>query len=71
MAVFEVSGVWAKAGKDNKPVWLHAREVGDDEIMIDATYSGASMTVEQARRFAAQLYRLARRVEKRNEGTTK
>jgi len=69
MAVFEMSGVWA--GEGAKKGWVQARETDESNITIDATYVNVSMTTEQARRFAAQLYRLARRVEKRNEGTTK
>jgi hypothetical protein len=65
--VFEVAGVWANGG--DKDHWVDLREVGDG-VALQPVYVTPVLKPVQARRLARQLYRLARRVEKRKGTTT-
>lgn len=47
--------------------WVVLKEL-DGGVQLHAGSYGSILTVSQARRLAQQLYRLARRIEKRQEG---
>lgn len=64
--VREIAGVHATGSATKPDVWLRLSEQ-DGTVSLDSTYADAYLTVAQARKLARQLYRLARRVEKRKE----
>ncbi len=64
--VFEMSGVRASGHDKESDVWLQLCELGET-VWLKETYKGAYLTVDEARKLARQLYRLARRIEKRKE----
>lgn len=72
-AVFEGSRVWATGNSDNPGIWVTTNEMGADRvrIVVEKGYSAmpADMTIAETRTLARQLYRLARRVEKRMDAT--
>ena len=68
-SVCEMAGVYGDASSQEKyQDWVVLKEISTG-VCISATTHGVTMSPSQARRLAQQLYKLARRVEKRQEVT--
>jgi hypothetical protein len=63
----EVAGVRCSTEKGWTTIIVH--EAYGDRISLDANYHERFMTPPQARHLAGRLYRLARRIDKRAEGS--
>lgn len=67
-SVREMLGVYGNASSDaSYQKWVEMKEL-DGGVHIASGSFGSVLSVSQARRLAQQLYRLARRIEKRQEG---
>ncbi len=63
-------GIKVSAWYNKQVGWIGLDETENRIEFRDSVYSNTNMTPAEARELARQLYRLARRIEKRKEVTT-